>query len=246
MRAFAYSLRTSGCVGPFILRTLATRGGIGTSLVYLEAEYPGHVMVARWLRYQITVGLHEQMAKRSPEVCSIHIGLPGSTRVVNILTPRTEDFGSVNPWKIALTDRKCRLPLTIYARAPAEVELLEFLMHQAQTSWRENVARMHKPIQQLRCRFDGVLLVFGEAHGCGTLDIKDGIEGILIVWDLRAKPCEVEVVLQELGLNLREKLVAFERAVPLHPGRVFSVARRLFGLFSLRLSAFASEEFGHL
>ena len=116
-----------------------------------------------------------------------------------------------------LPDRQHGLPLAEGARAAPKVRVLVLVEHRAHAARRDDEAGVDQAVQQLGRRLDRLLLLLREAGGRGALDVENCVQRELVVRHLRAQARQVEVVLDEVLLDLGEKLVALERAKPGDP-----------------------------
>jgi hypothetical protein len=58
-----------------------------------------------------------------------------------------------------------------------------------------NVPSVNQSVQHFRCRFYNFLLLFRQGIFHGHFDIKDHIQGVIIIWHRRVEPREIKVVL---------------------------------------------------
>ena len=118
-----------------------------------------------------------------------------------------------------LPDRQHGLPLAEGARAAPKVRVLVLVEHRAHAARSDDEAGVDQAVQQLGRRLDRLLLLLREAGGRGALDVENCVQRELVVRHLRAEACQVEVVLDEVLLDLGEKLIPLERAKPRDPAR---------------------------
>eukprot|EP00320_Phaeocystis_rex_P019808 CAMPEP_0119076548 /NCGR_PEP_ID=MMETSP1178-20130426/87857_1 /TAXON_ID=33656 /ORGANISM="unid sp, Strain CCMP2000" /LENGTH=174 /DNA_ID=CAMNT_0007058841 /DNA_START=45 /DNA_END=569 /DNA_ORIENTATION=- len=172
------------------------------------------------------MGLQEEMAECRAEVGAVHVGLALRSRVVDVRALRAEDLARVHSRHVTLTDGEYGLALAKRARAAAKVRVLILLEHRVHPARRDDEARVDEAVKELRRRLDRLLLLLGEARGRRALHIEDGVQRELVVRHLCAQSRQVEVVLDEVLLHLREELIALERAEPRDPRRFFNITWR--------------------
>eukprot|EP00166_Cyanidium_caldarium_P004045 ctg_411.g201 len=142
-----------------------------------------------------------------------------AAREVNIPTPRAEQFHGGVSRHVALSDRQHRLAGAVHPRTASEIDIVELFQHIVQAAVGEDVARVDEAVEALGAQLHQFVLSFVHL-GVGHVHVQDHVKRVLVVGDLRGEAGEVEVVLDEVFVDLAEKLVAVQGAEPRYPRQV--------------------------
>mmetsp|Transcript_59279 Transcript_59279/g.133520 ORF Transcript_59279/g.133520 Transcript_59279/m.133520 type:complete len:266 (-) Transcript_59279:98-895(-) len=188
------------------------------TLVDLEAVDARHVGHRRDLRHQVLIGEEEQVGKGRAEVGAIQALQPRGAGKVDLSAVRAVDLRRVLSQQVGHADWKHRLVqcLALAERAGAVDIGIVLVEHCCHAPACEDEASVDQPVEHLCCSLDERLLLFGKLIIL-IVKVEDHVQRVLIVRNLRAQPCEVEVILNVVLVDLDKELIALQVTEPFYP-----------------------------
>lgn len=150
------------------------------ALVDAEAEDARRVGLGAPGYNELRVCEQKEVRKGGAEVGAVKVGVLGGPRVVRLVALRAEDLHGELPCDVRQPHRQHGLPMTEGSGTPAEVHVLELLVHLVHAGHREHVPRMDQPVQHLSRRLNDFMLVLREVVWRVSGSVRCGEAGVAV------------------------------------------------------------------
>ena len=151
---------------------------------------------------QMAVRHEEEVRKCGPKVGPVVVALELGPRVVDVLTLWAEDLDRACPGQVRLTHGKAGLPAAKNTGTPAEVHILELVVHRGEAPRGKDEPLVYEAIEHLRRALHELVLLLRQHLLVRRLDVQNEVQSVIVVRNLLVQPAQVELVLDVVLVHL--------------------------------------------